>query len=91
MKPVPMAMRLMMTCRMVYVLRLIPRIMVDFLSLLGIEPLLPDAAYQMSEKDVVMWEFLFILPFPPHRNCAGTATAAVMVGEKQISPLRCSR
>jgi hypothetical protein len=57
--------------------------------------LLLDAALQMQEKDVVMWEVLFILPFPSHRNRVGTAGGAVVVGEwwmeKQISPLRCSR
>jgi hypothetical protein len=49
----------------------------------------------MSEKDLVMSEVIFILPFSAHRNCddskrRGCGWGVVKV-EKQISPLRCSR
>jgi hypothetical protein len=49
---------------------------------------LPDAAFEMSEKDVLMWEFLFILPFPASRNCVGRVGRAVMVERSGF--LRCA-
>jgi hypothetical protein len=47
--------------------------MVKSLSLVESILLAVDAAHQMREEDVAMWEVIFILTFASYRNCAGTA------------------
>jgi hypothetical protein len=54
---------------MVYALKLIPRTMVDFLSLLGSKPLVLGTAFQMQKKDDVMGISLLYRDLPLCRKC----------------------
>jgi hypothetical protein len=47
-----------------------------------------DAAHQMREEDFLMWEVLFILPFPSCANCSDSGRRRRGWGEADFSAAR---